>query len=304
MGRTTGIEWTDSTWNPIRGCSRVSEGCRNCYAEAVAARFSGSGQPYDGLASFRVIGAGKPEERVEPAWTGKVRLIEQRLDDPLHWREPRKIFVNSMSDLFHEGVDSDWIARIFEVMKNAPQHTYQILTKRPERMLAVLTAAAFRQSWPPQNWWFGVSIEDQETANERLPILARCEAAVHFVSYEPALGPVDWFETDFADLIDWLIVGGESGPHARPMHPDWARAARRFCEFHGIAFFFKQWGAFIPGSAAHGFSQWPDLSDTVLMPEHPGRQGFDSHQIMNRVGKHLAGAVLDGCEHKEFPACR
>src|SRR5712664_827659 len=146
MGKTTGIEWTDSTWNPIRGCSRVSEGCRNCYAESVAARFSGPGQAYEGLAEFKVtkwkegwnpINSREPLNR-EPRWTGEVRLIEKHLDDPIRWKEPRKIFVNSMSDLFHPGVKDDWLAAIFGVMARAPWHTYQILTKRPERMLEVL----------------------------------------------------------------------------------------------------------------------------------------------------------------------
>jgi len=303
MGRKTGIEWTDSTWNPIRGCSRVSEGCRNCYAEATAARFSGPGMPYEGLASFRVIGEGKPEERVESHWTGKVQLIEKHLYDPLHWREPRRIFVNSMSDLFHEEVSDQWINRIFSVMARAPQHTYQILTKRPLRMQAVLQfiAKSDIELWPPKNWWFGVSIEDQDSANERLPILADTGvnyssmrsgmvierdqfAMVSFVSYEPALGPVNWYEAMPLQIqrcmIDWIIVGGESGPRARPMNPEWARATRLFCSDYEIPFFFKQWGEFTPNVF-----------------------GINDSFPPTRVGKKAAGASLDGREYKEFPKC-
>jgi protein gp37 len=314
MGKTTGIEWTDSTWNPIRGCSRVSEGCRNCYAESVAARFSGPGQAYEGLAEFRVIGENTPNERVEPHWTGEVGFIEKHLEDPIRWKEPAKIFVNSMSDLFHPGVKDEWLARIFWTMLKAPQHTYQILTKRPERMLQALLAARdahenFRQSWPPPNWWFGVSIEDQETAKRRLPILAQCPAAVRIVSYEPAIGPVDFVAAMggmplLVSAFDWIICGGESGPHARPMHPNWARTVRDQCTAAGVPFFFKQWGAWMPG-AANGFTQWPEIdrSRPLLMPAHPGRAGRDDHQIMLCVGKHKAGSNLDGVEWKEFPKC-
>lgn len=303
MGKVTAIEWTDATWNPIRGCSRVSEGCRNCYAESVAARFSGPGQAYEGLASFQIIGQGTPAERVEPHWRGGIRFIEQHLHDPIRWKQPRRIFVNSMSDLFHPRMTGEWLAEIFDVMARAPQHTYQILTKRPERMLDALRAAGdpdvapafentYGQSWPPANWWFGVSIEDQETASHRLPILAQCPIENTFASYEPALGPVNWFETDFADTLEWLICGGESGPHARPMHPDWARAARTFCEFHGIPFFFKQWGAWKPNATGR-------IRDNST--------GHITHMKdsaeMARVGKHRAGALLDGVESKEFPQC-
>jgi protein gp37 len=302
MGKTTGIEWTDSTWNPIRGCSRVSEGCRNCYAESVAARFSGQGQAYEGLAAFRVIGQGTPEERVEPHWTGEVRLIESHLRDPLRWKEPRKIFVNSMSDLFHPNVTDEWLANIFDVMARAPQHTYQILTKRPDRMLDVLTAAGatvvaqafentYGQAWPPEKWIFGVSVENQATATYRLPILAKCKCAQTMVSYEPALGPVNWFETEYADTIDWLICGGESGPHARPMHPDWVRAARKFCEFHGVPFFFKQWGEWLP------YDQVTELAQDCMSEWVKN----DAEACAYRFGKNKSGAVLDGIEWKEFP---
>lgn len=302
MGKGTGIEWTDATWNPLRGCSRVSEGCRNCYAEQVAARFSGKRQAYENLATFKVIDKGLESEHLEARWTGEVAFVEKHLHDPIRWRDPLRIFVNSMSDLFHPGVRAEWVAEIFEVMAKAPQHTYQILTKRPERMFEALEAAAvsevaqafedtYGQPWPPQNWIFGVSIEDQETANHRLPILARCRAVKKMISYEPAIGPVD-FEKALGDarraiLFDWIIVGGESGPRARPMHPQWARDIRDLCSELGIPFFFKQWGEWLPG----------DQSSQNLLGSELRTGVFD------RLGKHASGSSLDGVESKEFPEC-
>lgn len=303
MGKTTGIEWTDATWNPIRGCTRVSEGCRNCYAEKVAARFSGPGRPFEGLAEFVTLKpaalgpSGTPLQR-EARWTGKVVLIEKHLEDPIRWKEPMKIFVNSMSDLFHPAVEDDWVTRIFQVMARAPQHTYQILTKRPERMLSFLEAnlaisddftRIYGQSWPPPNWWFGVSVEDDQTAKKRIPILADCVAAVRFVSYEPALGSVNWnkiFPTAAClAAIDWIICGGESGTNARPLHPDWARSARDAASSTGIPFFFKQWGEFLPGGQ----------ENNALLANQERSSEFD------RLGKKAAGAMLDGREWREFP---
>lgn len=196
---TTEISWTDRTWNPIRGCSRVSEGCRFCYAEGVAYRFSGPGQPYEGLAR-KVNG--------RAAWTGKVRLVESALTEPLSWRKPARIFVNSMSDLFHEHVSDEFIAAVFGVMAAAPQHTFQVLTKRAERMREVvsalsvelvrectlkLTGRMIRGDWmlPLPNVWLGVSCEDQQRADERIPLLLQTPAVVRFVSCEPLLGPID-----------------------------------------------------------------------------------------------------------------
>jgi protein gp37 len=316
MGKNTGIEWTDSTWNPIRGCSRVSEGCRNCYAESVAARFSGPGQAYEGLAEFNVIGEGKPEERVESRWTGAVRLIESHLEDPIRWKAPRKIFVNSMSDLFHDAVKDDWLVQIFAVMQACPQHTFQVLTKRPERMrdwinesnrdlvsLAGEELAGRRgwchahedSNWPLRNVQLGVSIEDQESANHRLPILAQTSAAVRIVSYEPALGPVK-FETALPKQeercsLNWIICGGESGPRARPMDPEWARSARRFCSDYQIPFFFKQWGEWLP------YDQLTELAQDCMSEWVKN----DAEARAYRMGKHNAGAILDGVEWKEFP---
>src|SRR3990167_3694397 len=251
MGNRSAIEWTSATWNPIRGCSRVSEGCRNCYAERIAARFSGPGKPYEGLAKIgRVIMTdGQRTHTTAFRWTGEGRLIEEALTLPLRWKSPRRIFVNSMSDLFHERVPDEWIDRIFAVMALCPQHAFQALTKRPERMRewfdntgrdgVAVTAKypefeAFKRvslaetMWPLPNVWLGVSVEDQTTADERIPLLMQTPAAVRWVSYEPALGPVDFNNYLPPDLnaftdwkgLDWIVAGGESGPGARPTHPD------------------------------------------------------------------------------------
>lgn len=352
MNRTgiewTGIEWTDVTWNPIRGCSRVSEGCRNCYAEKVAARFSGPGQAYEGLAEFRIIGQGTPAERREAHWTGKLKFLEEDLgldgvlSAPMRMRKPRKIFVNSMSDLFHPEVKDWWIDMILAVIADCPQHTFQVLTKRPERMLEYFSkftsasAAADRLSWvlddsgqcdfneefacrvanringvcgeehnvgwPLKNLWLGVSVEDQKTANERIPLLLQTPAVVRWISAEPLLGPLGltrlpWRDGAFIDALtgwehfgvgyaeggprlDWIVAGGESGPHARPMDPEWVRGLRDHAMLADVPFFFKQWGEFVPAVAKGAVS---------------GEVG------MRRVGKKSAGAVLDGREWRQMP---
>ncbi len=208
------IEWTDATWNPVTGCDRVSPGCANCYALTFAERFRGvPGHPYE-------VGF-------------DLTLRPQRLFQPLDWKQPRRIFVNSMSDLFHERVDLDYIQRVFAVMERAHWHTFQVLTKRHERLIEL----APRLPWPP-NVWMGVSVENQRWT-VRAGHLARVPAAVRFLSVEPLLGPVS---LDLQSL-DWVIVGGESGPRARPMQPDWVRAVRDQCQQAGVPFFFKQWGA-------------------------------------------------------------
>lgn len=262
MSQKTGIEWTDATWNPVRGCSRVSEGCRNCYAERVATRFAGDGQPFAGFAGVLadVGGFGRPIKRmVIPRWTGRVELIPEKLDEPLRWKKPRRIFVNSMSDLFHERLSVEAIAKVFSVMGAAWWHTYQILTKRAERMAAVLpevSAIMQREGRAPLGpiWrqvWLGVSVEDQTTADERIPLLLQTPAALRFVSYEPALGPVDFrraFGSEgprqtYVEQLDWIIVGGESGPGARPFDVAWARSAVAQCKAARVPVFVKQLGA-------------------------------------------------------------
>jgi len=258
---TTKIEWTESTWNPVSGCTKVSPGCANCYAERMAKRLKAMGTPgyEDGFA---------------------VTLHPNRLADPLRWKKPRMIFVGSMGDLFHEDVPDEFIWQVIETAYQAKQHVFQILTKRPERMRDVLTRSAWWNNDTPPNIWLGTSTENQETANERIPHLLDCPAAVRFVSAEPLLGPVNLAEYlscdcvaagragwepgpvqqrelcqacggfPFRDSIDWVIVGGESGPGARPMKPDWVRSIRDECQAAGVSFFMKQMGGYPSKRAA------------------------------------------------------
>jgi len=284
----TRIEWTDATWNPIRGCTRVSEGCRNCYAERVAARFSGYGQPYAGLAVMTSAG---------PRWTGSVVAIEEHLDDPMRWRKPRRVFVNSMSDLFHDDVPDDLLDLLFSTMSVCNIHTFQVLTKRPQRMCDYLRAPerakrienssyGLPTGWPIPNVWIGVSVENQPTADERIPLLFETPATVRFLSIEPMIEPTSlrwlcaWPENkphtamnptdntnqfDGLRRLDWIICGGESGPGARPMELDWARSLRDQCATSGTAFFMKQicdWqGKKIP------FERWPEDLKVRQFPE-------------------------------------
>jgi protein gp37 len=376
MGNKTGIEWTDATWNPLRGCTHVSEGCRFCYAERVAARFSGPGLPYEDLAK-RVLG--------EPRWTGKVRVIWPLIDLPLRWRRPQHIFVNSMSDHFHEGLASHEIASIYAVCVAAVHlrgHTMQILTKRAERAHQLLNEPEF---WgqvnaeasayvmdntdpldrrrgdaratlddygpenPPPGVWLGVSVENQAAADERIPLLLQTPAAKRFLSCEPLLGPVKldaiqapryvpedhetdwkfscletgeyyWFDygngiNDSGDgpyrdhSIDWVIVGGESGRAARPMHPQWARDIRDECAASGVPFFFKQWGEWTPGENIEYAQKrtetgaWFDdgWRFQQISPRVSEEMHRDDEPDVWRVRKKAAGAFLDGIEHKAFP---
>lgn len=209
----TKIEWTETTWNPVTGCTKISEGCRHCYAERMAMRLQAMGAEnyHDGF---------------------KVRCHERSLLLPFSWKRPRMIFVNSMSDLFHKDISFGFLRRVFEVMNQTPHHTYQVLTKRADR----LAELASRLTWTP-NIWMGVTVESQDYVG-RIDCLRAVGAAVKFISMEPLLSPIN------ADLngIDWVIVGGESGPGARPMLKDWVMEIRDQCVVHGIPFFFKQWG--------------------------------------------------------------
>lgn len=263
MADHTHIEWTDATWNPITGCSVVSAGCKHCYAMKLAGTRLQHHPSRAGLTT---------DTKAGPVWNGQVRLNEEWLDQPLRWRRPRRIFVCAHGDLFHESVPHEWIDRVFAVMAQAPHHTFQVLTKRPERMRAYLAQAemevrdslkyepaAETLSWPLPNVWLGVSVEDQAAADERIPLLLQTPAAVRWVSAEPLLGPVDLSETLDEEGyesggpqgwvqtrphgIDWVVAGGESGTGARPMHPDWARSLRDQCAAAGVPFLFKQWGA-------------------------------------------------------------
>lgn len=300
MGKTT-IEWTDQTWNPVTGCDKISPGCDNCYAEGIAHRFAGTAQFPNGFG---------------------VTLRPERLGDPLKWRKPQRVFVNSMSDLFHAGIPDEFIAKVFGVMAHAEQHTFQVLTKRPGRMRSLLRSDAFRElvfksvdvelpdvmgdGWPIPNVWLGVSAENQKWADVRIPVLLDTPAAVRFVSAEPLLGPIDmqvWLEDDpekyDVPALDWLIVGGESGPGARPMHPDWVRTLRDQCVEADVAFLFKQWGAWIPNGAWRRDTGRPPLNRNEHVFDDGGRGDFIP--VMARVGKTNAGRVLDGRTWDEYP---
>ena len=218
------IEWTESTWNPVRGCTRVSEGCRFCYAERIAARFSGKGMAYEGLAINTKTG---------PKWTHEVRPVRSLLNEPLKWKKPRRIFVNSMSDLFHEKINLEYIQEVFSVMKEADWHQFQVLTKRASRLLEYSP----KLPWPP-NVWMGVSVEDEHVMN-RVDDLRKTGAHIKFLSLEPLIGPLPDI---VLDGINWVIVGGESGPGAREMKKKWVIDIRDRCLKDGVPFFFKQWG--------------------------------------------------------------
>ncbi|MAO66223.1 MAG: hypothetical protein CL666_14605 [Balneola sp.] len=335
------IEWTDETWNVTTGCTRASAGCDNCYAVAMTKRLANiesTKEKYGGL-----VNEGKDH------FNGAVRVHADELEKPLHWRKPRKVFVNSMSDLFHPEVPFDFIDKVFAVMALTPEHTYQVLTKRPERMAEYLNMkwlpckrgyesnrfnrvcesatwivvdhdgkkagnlidnlfndeGEYKFNWPLSNVWLGTSVENQEAANERIPHLLKCPAAVRFLSCEPLIGAVDLnavysgirehnpkkrYDRDVKAIeeIDWVIAGGESGHNARPMHPHWVRSLRDQCETAGVPFFFKQWGAFKPN---HGHkNRWA----------HKWSDGNYAH----KVGKKNAGRLLDGQEHNEFPTTK
>ncbi len=371
---TTGIEWTDETWNPIVGCSVVLPGCANCYAMKQAARIEmmhegrhaphakvGSPEfpatPYAGLTQTSKAG---------PVWTGKVALAsDQTLTKPMRWKSGRRIFVNSMGDVFHESVPDEWIDRVFAVMALAPQHQFQVLTKRSKRMREYFAVRQTGDPWaeaadavadmigmadypvvlepkdiPLLNVWLGVSTEDQDRANERIPDLLATPAAVRFVSAEPLLGPINlrmlkqpnggagpwwidaltvdgggWFHdveqsdpmddsqvrwNDTESRLDWVIVGGESGPGARPMHPDWARAIRNQCAAAGVPFFFKQWGEFAP-AFDRDFRPISGLPWSGNDQRAVANGTATAAQSTKRVGKASAGRLLDGVEHNAFP---
>ncbi|SMC01974.1 protein gp37 [Sulfobacillus thermosulfidooxidans DSM 9293] len=221
------IDWTDATWNPVTGCSKVSPGCQHCYAERLSHRFGWTTQPW-----------------TAPHAAENVRWDRLRVMQPLHWRKPRRIFVNSMGDLFHDQVPDAFLIEVFTTIQSAPRHIFQVLTKRPARMRAWMLdppRSLLRrdgQGWPPPNLWLGVSVEDQRWADERIPLLVTTPAAIRFVSGEPLLAPLDL--TSWLPDLDWVIVGAESGPGARPMDDDWVRSLRDQCLTAGVAFWFKQ----------------------------------------------------------------
>jgi protein gp37 len=287
MSATTGIEWTDATWNPVTGCTKVSAGCDHCYAETFAERWRGTAGHY-----------------FENGFD--VELRPDKLDLPLKWRQPKRIFVNSMSDLFHDSVPDEYIAEVFAVMAAAPQHTFQVLTKRHARLRSLVGSQKFWADvehgvldqhgvldieWPLPNVWLGVSTENQQWADIRIPALLDTPAAVRFISAEPLLGPIylpfKW--TTGQPRIDWVIAGGESGRGARPMHPDWPRVLRDICNSADIPFLFKQWGEFRPAPSY------------VPRPSPAWQRDFEKWG-MTRVGKKAAGRELDGRTWDEYPA--
>lgn len=407
MADNTAIEWTDATWNPITGCSVVSPGCTNCYAMKLAGGRLQHHPSREGLTTPSKAG---------PVWNGQVRLNEATLSQPLRWKRPRRIFVCAHGDLFHESVPDAWIDQVFAVMALSPQHTFQVLTKRAERMRDYLTdspdQARFERRkritwdvayklggdraaeqairdrgntpegmWPLANVWLGVSAEDQARADERIPHLLAIPAAVRFLSAEPLLGPIDlarWLATarvtcrscsepfdlheadpcrhepdgawtlacphcgdcrcirgkgirgapadwlpkkvgrfthvhptiQLCPALNWVIVGGESGPGSRPMHADWARQIRDDCTAASVPFFFKQWGEWTPGENVGGanpnFGAFYDDEAgrwhfTVFSPAALDGLHVDDEPDLWSVGKKAAGRLLDGVEHNAMP---
>jgi protein gp37 len=360
VGDGTNIEWTDATWNPTSGCTKVSEGCVNCYITRQPP-FRIAGRKWDGEG----IGA-----------STDVRLHPERLDQPIRWKKPRRIFVNSLSDLFHQDIPDEYIARVFATMALAQQHTFQLLTKRHGRMRSLLSSPAFVSKvdrvlaewavsgdgafkraagasnlyvtapggWPLPNVWVGVSVEDQAAADLRVPALLATPAAVRFLSMEPLVGRVTFRWAPWVGVrghshldglkgIDWVIVGGESGPSARPMHPDWAVTIRDQCIAAGVAFHFKQWGEWSPWapldskgrydfSGSHPLSilgnlyAWQDIvygapgeqsgprrGEAMREDQDAKRQGLGGIRLtsMYHVGKKAAGRELGGRTWDEFP---
>ncbi|GIH70299.1 DUF5131 family protein [Sphaerimonospora thailandensis] len=352
MGDKSAIEWTDATWNVVTGCTRISDDCQVCYIERTPP-FRMEGRRFDGPH----IGA-----------TTGVRLHPERLDQPLRWQRPRRIFVNSLADLFHDEVPDAYIAEVFAVMALSPRHTFQVLTKRPARMRALMSSDTFsgqvarltvamaeaepgppylpehlvvthgRPWWPLQNVWLGVSAENQRWADLRIPVLLDTPAAVRWISAEPLLGPIDLRYLAGVDallpdwmggpgggtgaphpLLDWVVAGGESGPGARPMHPDWARSLRDQCQDAEVPFLLKQWGGWEPIGPLYGDDdETADAHmEAVVIEVHENRRviqlersGYiaEGHQptddrtwLMARVGKKRAGRLLDGRVWDEYP---
>ena len=315
----TKIQWAEETWNPVTGCDKVSPGCKHCYAELMSARLKAMGQ-----------------KKYSNGFN--LTFHADALSAPLHWKRPRMIFVNSMSDLFHEGLADEAIDQVFAVMALCPQHVFMVLTKRADQMRSWFrrtewsvevpdSCIEFEYSWSPEdgsffesahtgpiawplsNVWLGVSAENQKYANERWAHLRQCPAAVKFISYEPALGPLDIDEMRLAGIVheptrsnhpalpDWVIAGGESGPGARPSNPEWFRSVRDQCEAAGVPFFFKQWG------------EWREVNDRdtdQFIALRDGLGGVTYHRdgggpSMIRVKKKVAGRLLDGRTWDQFP---
>ena len=246
MSDRSAIEWTDATWNPVRGCTKISAGCKHCYAERFAERFRGvPGHPF--------------EQGFD------LRLVPEALELPLKWATPRLVFVNSMSDLFHDAIPDEYVARVFDVVRRATHHQFQILSKRAERM-----AAYCRGRELPANAWLGVSVENARYKT-RIPHLQTVPARIRFLSIEPLIGPLG--ELDLRG-ISWVIVGGESGPRCRPMRVEWVREIRKQCSLHGVPFFFKQWGGTrkVRNGRVLDGRTWDELPTTYAGPPSRSRR--------------------------------
>ena len=314
---TSKIEWTDATWNPVTGCTPVSPGCAHCYAARMAKRLAG-----------RFGYQAAPHEF-------DVALHPERLEKPLHWKKPRRVFVVSMGDLFHEDVPDEYIDAVFAVMAAAERHTFQVLTKRADRMAQYFEELSARaqmyfalgrrsvpyetsrilEMWrnhspdftqcsgrhlPLSNVWLGVSAENQAMFYERYSHLAQINAAVRYVSFEPLLSAIDMEGA----TPDWVICGGESGPGARAMHPDWARGLRDQCVAAGVPFFFKQWGAWLPYGQDMAEAEWETETFErfrALIAGGAPFARFGDGETVHRVGKKRAGRRLDGREWNEYP---
>lgn len=288
---STKIEWCQETWNPITGCSKISEGCKNCYAERMSKRLAGR--------------YGYPKHN-----PFAVTFHPDRLDQPLKWKKPKRIFVCSMGDLFHEKVSEYDILAIWQRMgefhdlngqiapvEKRPGHTYLVLTKRPERALDFLSRR-YPKGFERSNVWIGVTCENQQAADERIPILLQIPAAVRFVSCEPLLGEIDFSHLPESGAeLDWVITGGESGPGARPMHPDWARSIRGQCQAAGVPFFFKQWGAWTGAKGWYLQDNMASCKSMIVDKDIEDKIGIS----MGRVGKKKAGRILDGRTWGEYP---
>ena len=275
------IEWTDSVWNPVTGCTPVGEGCRNCYAKRMWPRL----------------------QRMSPKYAGReftdVQCHEDVLNDPIKWKKPRTIFVNSMGDLFHDKVGIGFVSEVFRVMRSTPQHKYIVLTKRASRM-----RFAFRMLDAPENAIFGVSCSTQEEVGRDMLILLSTPVKMRCMSLEPLVGPIDM--SRYAQCLHWVIVGGETGPNARPMHPDWVRSIRDQCTATGTPFFFKQWGEWkhddgsdddidnVKRSCVYYDGEWCDCKNSWICEYQFG-------PVMYRVGAHRAGRLLDGREWSQTP---
>jgi len=307
VGDNTAIEWCDATWNPVAGCCPVDESCAGCWAERFAAGRLKNHQRYKNLTR-------------DGRWVGVVRCFESELQRPLHWRKPRRIAVGLMGDLFHERVPLPFIKRVLLTAAACQKHRYLFLTKRARRLrdfTAWFLRDAGLDSWPDllSNVAFGVSAGTPEDLYDRLPHLIQAPVSTRFLSLEPLIRwdrdgiglagicPKDWGKgfTPVGDHIDWVIVGGESGPKARPMHPEWVYGIRDECVDAGVSFFFKQWGEWRPVVPHEPFGPPRYFFDTDgrLMEELEG--GFESPKVIHRVGKKAAGRLLDGRTWEQVP---